>query len=92
MYPRAPRSGAEMLLRDLIRFGLVILIGYLIITALCGFHLGRQIYNAKSNPWIGLGSTLIGRDATESFAIQQSNFPNWITESPAFWIALRASE
>lgn len=69
-----------------------LLAGYLSQTALYGFEVGRQIYQAKANPILGIGSAIIGRDATESLAIQQANLPGWITDSPSFWVALRIAE
>jgi hypothetical protein len=78
------------------RTGLVLvfvtLAGYLGVTALCGFELGHQINHAKANPLVAIGSQMIGRDATEAFAIHKANFPSWVTESPSFWMMLRQSE
>ena len=67
-------------------------IAYILITALCGYQVGRQIDAAKTNPLVGLGSAMIGRDATETFAVRQSHLPRIITASPVFWMALRATE
>ena len=92
MYPAGRPSGIDKLSTVSIRLGIVVLVGYLAITALGGFQVGRQIYAAKSNPFVGLGSALIGRDATESFAIKQMHIPAWVTDSPTFWIALRMAE
>lgn len=69
-----------------------VFVAYVLITALCGVQVGRQIDAAKSNPFVGLGSAMIGRDATETFAVRQSHLPRIITASPAFWIALRQAE
>jgi hypothetical protein len=69
-----------------------LLAGYLVLTAFYGFQMGRQIYQAKANPLLGIGAAIIGRDATESFAIQEANLPGWIIDSPTFWLALRISE
>lgn len=66
--------------------------GYLALTALYGFEVGRQIHQAKANPILGVGSAIIGRDATESFAIEQAHLSGWITGSPTFWLAIRVSE
>jgi hypothetical protein len=79
-------------LSKLIRLGVFALICYLGITALIGFQLGRQVYQAKTNPLIRLGSQMIGRDATESFAIRRANVPIWVTDSPTFRIGMRISE
>lgn len=69
-----------------------LLAAYLGLTALYGFEVGRQIYQAKANPLVGIGAAIVGRDATESFAIQQAGVPGGITDSPTFWLALRISE
>jgi len=86
------RRGIDGTLSGLIKLGLFILIGYLILTGIYGFSLGHQIYLARSNPIIGFGSALVGRDATEAFGIQQSGLPQWVIDSPSFWFALRVSE
>ena len=75
MYTRPRGHGVDPLLTGLIRLGVFVLICYLGVTALIGFQLGRQVYEAKTNPLIGLGSEMVGRDATESFAIRQANLP-----------------
>lgn len=92
MYSRPRRYGADAVLTDLVRLGAFFLICYLGITAFFGFQLGRQVYEAKANPLIGLGSALIGREATESFAIRRANLPAWLSDSPTFWMTLRISE
>ena len=65
---------------------------YLAITGLFGFRLGREIHAAKSNPYVGVASQILGTQATETYVIQQSGLPGVITVSPAFWLALRLSE
>jgi hypothetical protein len=35
---------------------------------------------------------MMGRDAVERLAIRKGNLPSWITQSPTFWMALRAYE
>ena len=65
---------------------------YLVITALFGFRLGREIHAAKSNPYVGIASQVLGTQATETYVVQQSGLPSLITVSPAFWLALRLSE
>jgi hypothetical protein len=92
MYPRPRRRGAGALLANVIWLGVFFLVCYLGVAALIGLRLGHQIHQAKTIPLIGLGSQMIGRDATESFAIHRANIPAWVTDSPSFWIALRASE
>lgn len=65
---------------------------YLAVTAFFGYRLGREIHAAKSNPYVGIASRLLGTQATENFAIQQSGLPVLITASPAFRLALHLSE
>lgn len=70
----------------------VVLVAYFGATALFGYEVGKQIAAAKNNPLVGLGSAMIGRDATESFAVRQSRLPKLVTASPSFWWALRLTE
>lgn len=65
---------------------------YLAITAFFGYRLGAQLRAAKSNPYVGIGSQILGPKATEDFMIQQSRLPVVVTASPTFWIALRLAE
>lgn len=65
---------------------------YLAITACFGYRLGSQLHAAKSNPFVGIGSQILGPKATEDFIVQQSRLPVVITASPAFWLALRLGE
>lgn len=65
---------------------------YLALTAFFGYRLGLKIHEAKSNPYVGIASQVLGSQATESFVVQESGLPVLITASPAFWIALRLSE
>jgi hypothetical protein len=69
-----------------------VIAAYLALTGFAGFHVGHTIAQARTNPFVGIGSQLIGRDATERFAIEQLHVPRVITASPAFWIAMRLSE
>jgi hypothetical protein len=65
---------------------------YIALTAFAGYHVGHTIARARSNPFVGIGSQLIGREATERFAIEQLHVPAIITASPAFWVTLRLTE
>jgi hypothetical protein len=76
----------------LIRVSVALLILYLLLTGLAGFDVGRRIYAAKTNPFVGLGASMAGRDATESFAIEELRVPRWVRESPSFWLTLRLAE
>jgi hypothetical protein len=70
----------------------ITVLAYLVLTAIWGVALGHQIYVAKENPYVGLGSEMIGTDATEAFAIHRLHVPELVTKSPTFWAALRISE
>ncbi len=70
----------------------VVALAYFVLTAIWGVALGHQIYVAKKNPLVGIGSEMVGRDATEAFAIHRLNVPEFVTKSPTFWAALRISE
>lgn len=71
---------------------ILVLGGYLALTGYAGYEVGRGIYEAKSNPLVNFGSNVVGRDAIETYVINREKLPRWITASPAFWIALRATE
>ncbi|HEX3369321.1 MAG TPA: hypothetical protein VHS56_07100 [Candidatus Cybelea sp.] len=70
----------------------VVALAYLVLTAVWGVALGHQIYVAKENPLVGIGSEMVGRDATEAFAIRRLHVPEFVTKSPTFWAALRIAE
>lgn len=71
----------------------ICVLGYFAITAYAGFLVARGIDNAKANSALTrVGVSLMGRDAVEKLAIRKGNVPGWMTESPAFWVALRAAE
>ena len=77
----------------LLRFVAVLAIAYVALTAYAGFRVARGIDDAKaSSAATRIGSTLLGRDAVERIAIRKGNVPRWVTESPAFWLTLRAAE
>ncbi len=65
---------------------------YLALTAFFGYRLGLKIHAAKSNPYVGIASQVLGTQATESFVVQQAGLPVLITASPAFWLALHLTE
>ena len=77
---------------DVIRIVAYTIAFYLAITAFFGYRLGTKIHAAKSNPYVGIGSQILGPQAIESFVVQQSGLPVVITASPAFWLALRLTE
>ena len=76
-------------------FSLVIAlaVAYAAFTAYAGFRVARGIDVAKASSVVTrVGVKVMGRDAVERVAIRKGNVPRWITDSPAFWIALRAME
>jgi hypothetical protein len=79
-------------MRRYILYLLYVVAFYLVITAYFGYRLGAKIHAAKSNPYVGVGSLVLGSKATETYMIQQSNLPVLITASPAFWLALHLTE
>jgi hypothetical protein len=72
---------------------IVLLVAYLGVSAFYGYRVGRVIYEAKAkNAYIAIASSMIGREETEQYAITHLQVPDFITKSPAFWLALRESE
>jgi hypothetical protein len=74
---------------------LVILVSlaYAALTSYAGFRVARGIGDAKAQSVVTrVGAQMMGRDAVERLAIRKGNVPLWITQSPAFWMALRAYE
>jgi hypothetical protein len=79
--------------RATIAVAIVLLIGYLALSGLYGYQVGRVISRAKaSNTYIAIAFNMIGREETEEYAINRLGVPKFITESPAFWLGLRLSE
>jgi hypothetical protein len=71
----------------------LLVLAYAGLTAYAGFRVARGIDEAKGSSVVTRVATrVIGRDATERLAIRKGNVPSWITQSPAFWMALRANE
>jgi|GEM_PF-1836121 len=71
----------------------VLVLCYAALTAYAGFRVARGIDDAKASSVVTrVGARMMGRDAVERVAIRRGNVPSWITQSPAFWIALRATE
>lgn len=66
---------------------------YVFLTAYAGYLVARGIDDAKAKSVVTrVGAHLLGRDAIERIAIRQARIPGFVTGSPAFWIALRATE
>jgi hypothetical protein len=80
-------------LRSLVRIAALMFVGYLCLAANFGYQVGHGIYEAKaSNALAAIGANIVGREYTEQYAIQQAQVPALFTESPTFWIGLRAAE
>ncbi len=72
---------------------LILVLAYAALTTYAGFRVARGIDEAKAQSSIvRVGARVMGRDAVERLAIRKGNVPNWITQSPTFWMALRANE
>jgi hypothetical protein len=72
---------------------ILLAIAYAGLTAYAGFRVARGIDEAKASSLVTRVATrVIGRDAVERLAIRKGSVPAWITQSPAFWMALRANE
>lgn len=66
---------------------------YLGVTGYAGYLVGKGIDDAKQrNFWARVGTTVIGRRATERIALRQANLPAFVTQSPTFWMMLRQTE
>jgi hypothetical protein len=80
-------------MRYLTSLVLLAAVAYAGITAYAGFRVARGIDDAKAHSAVTrVGARLMGRDAIERVAIARGRVPGWITQSPAFWMALRANE
>ncbi len=75
---------------------------YAAVTAYAGFRVARGIDDAKASSVVArVGTQMMGRDGVwalleicdvERLAIRKGNVPGWITQSPTFWLTLRATE
>jgi hypothetical protein len=80
-------------MRPLLTVFVALVLCYAALTAYAGFRVARGIDDAKASSVVTrVGARLMGRDAVERVAIRKGNVPGWITQSPAFWIALHATE
>ncbi|HEY9180533.1 MAG TPA: hypothetical protein VIO32_07420 [Candidatus Baltobacteraceae bacterium] len=71
----------------------VCLLAYTAITGYAGFLVARGIDDAKAHSVVTrVGARLLGRDAVERLAIRKGKVPGWMTQSPAFWATLHATE
>ena len=68
-------------------------LGYTAITGYAGFLVARGIDDAKAHSVVTrVGARVMGRDAVDRIAIRKGKVPGWITQSPAFWATLHATE
>ena len=68
-------------------------LGYTAVTGYAGFLVARGIDDAKAHSVVTRVATrLMGRDSVERLAIRKGRVPSWVTQSPAFWMTLRAME
>jgi hypothetical protein len=80
-------------MRPLITLAILCVLAYTGLSAYAGFAVARGIDDAKAQSVVTrVGARMMGRDAVERLAIRKGNVPQWITQSPAFWMALRAYE
>lgn len=80
-------------MRVLLAAVFVCALGYTAVTGYAGFLVARGIDDAKAHSIVTRVATrLIGRDRTERLAIAKGRVPQWMTKSPAFWMALHAAE
>ena len=67
--------------------------GYLALSAYAGYRVARGIDAAEHHSLVvRVGADIVGRTAVERLAIRKGRVPAILTKSPAFWIALRATE
>lgn len=80
-------------MRPVLTAVIALVLVYGALTAYVGFRVARGIDDAKASSVVTrVGAHVLGRDAVERVAIRKGNVPGWITQSPAFWVALRAAE
>jgi hypothetical protein len=66
---------------------------YFVVTGYAGYLVGKGIDDAKrQNLLVAVGTTVIGRHTTENLALHQAKLPDYITQSPTFWMILRLTE
>lgn len=80
-------------MRFFLTLAILLVLVYAALTSYAGFRVARGIDDAKAQSVaIRVGTRMMGRDAVERLAIRKGNVPAWITQSPTFWMALRATE
>jgi hypothetical protein len=79
--------------RFLLTLAILLVLAYAALTSYAGFRVARGIDDAKAQSVVTrVGARMMGRDAVERLAIRKGNVPGWVTQSPTFWMALRATE
>ena len=80
-------------MRVLLAAVFLLALGYAALTGYAGFLVARGIDRAKAHSVITrVGAGILGRDRVEELAIRKGGVPHWMTQSPAFWMTLRATE
>lgn len=80
-------------MRVLLAAILLCALAYAAFTGYAGFLVARGIDDAKAQSVVTRVATrIMGRDAVERLAIRKGRVPHWVTQSPAFWMTLRATE
>ncbi len=78
-------------------WGLLALLGtlcivYLGLTAYLGYRVGIAIHDAEQHVLVREGAHIIGRANMERYAIHRSGLPDFLVESPTFWLLLHRME
>lgn len=90
---RSEPPSSDVLLQRALQLLFLGLAVYLAIAAYYGFIVGHAMRQAEaSNPMIRIAATMVGRTASEGFAIHRMGVPNWIVRAPTFWLTLRMNE
>lgn len=77
----------------LLQVCIALVVLYLVATGYAGYLVGKGIDDAKHRSlWMSIGTTVVGRNATERIALRQAHLPSFVTQSPTFWMMLRQTE
>ncbi len=80
------------ILRGLLTLVGLLCIVYLGVTAYLGYRVGSAIHAAEQQRIIREGAHIVGRGNMERYAVRRSGIPEFLVESPTFWLALHRSE
>lgn len=61
-------------------------------TAYLGYRVGNGIHDAEQRRVVRAGAHLIGRPMLERIAIRRSGLPDFLVQSPTFWLVMRRYE